>query len=174
MKSFEQYLNKLTLDDLRTELQQLFRDIPAVEEYYELKLSGNQVNKTIKKKYETQINDALYPDSQFHGGFDLDKVEEILNRMKQSHKIRYYIEIGKYAVKQATELANAYGGDYGEDFYIYFEELFEEIIEKAIEMNWGEEYRLEFKKLADGAFEGYGHYDQLQDVFDKMFNTGNH
>lgn len=165
MESFNKFLDSLNHEALKKELGKLYMEIPAVKDYYEIKLSGNKSNQKILKKYQKKIDVALYPDDEFKGGFDLDKVDETLQKLKQTSHLRYYIETGIYAITQLSELANIYGGDFGEDFVIYFEELFEEVVGLSIKFGYGEEYKSSFKILTEMAFEGYGFNDQLNDIF---------
>ena len=77
--------------------------------------------------------------------------------------------MGLFAVETCTEIADEYGGDFGEDFYIYFEELFENVAQAIFKEGLESKYRIWLKEIADGACDGYGHRDQLQESFVEYF-----
>lgn len=101
------------------------------------------------------------------GGLDFEKVDSIVKQLNSDSTLKYYIEVSLHAIEECTSIANEYGGDFGDDFFIYFEELYDKVLELIVKKNLADEYKIRLKEIADYAFEGYGHYDQLQGTYNE-------
>ncbi|MEM6632259.1 MAG: hypothetical protein AAF694_21465 [Bacteroidota bacterium] len=160
-------------EEVYKELEYLYQEFPVVRKYYKLKFSGKEYTDELKQelvtRYQNKIDAAIFPNELFEGGLELDKVDRLLTSFKKKRQFQYFLEIGIYSIQQANVMAEMYGGDFGEDYYLYFEELYEELIEKASELGLSEEYKPMFHELAKSAFEGYGHYDQLNILFEEKY-----
>jgi len=97
-------------------------------------------------------------------GLDIDKTISIIERLNTQLAVKYYIEVSLHAVEECTNIANEYGGDFGEAFFIYFEEVFQNAVTTILKEGFEKEYKIRLKEMVDSAFDGYGHYDQLQDI----------
>lgn len=163
MLDFLNHIKTLDADQLRKELKELYSSYEVVRNYYAIRQKGTAIDKAVLEKYKTQITTALYPDKRMNGGHDYQQVEHILQQLNSDATVRYYIEAGLYAIEECTNLANEFGGG-DEDMFIYFEDLFEQIV-KVVQKNGLEsEYTVYCQEIARTAFDGYGHYDQLNDV----------
>ena len=121
------------------------------------------------RKYKDRIIDALYPDSDFEGGLDIEKVEVVMKQIRRNPNYYYFIGIGLFAVEECTLVANQYGGRYGEEFYEYFEELFKEVVRLIIGKGLQDELRIQVESIVNKAFDGYGHYDQLLAIYEEGY-----
>lgn len=167
MKDFLNYVNAQDKEQLRRELKELYTSFELVREYYQIKLKEGEIDENLLSKYKKQVTKALYFDDFMEGGLDVDKVDGIIKRLNSESTLKYYIEVGLYAIEECTSIANDYGGDFGDEFYIYFEELYGKILERIVKKNLVDEYKIRLREMADTAFDGYGHCDQLQDTYDE-------
>ncbi len=169
MKAFLEHINSQGIESLKSELKELYRSFEVVRSYYQIKFSGNEMDEQLLSSYKDQVIKAIYPNKHMQGGLDTEKVDSVAKQLNSPSTIRYYIEVGLFAVETCTDIANEYGGDFGEDFYIYFEELFEDAIKAIFKERLESEYQIRLKEIADSACDGYGHYDQLQETFSEYF-----
>jgi hypothetical protein len=169
MKTFSNYINSEGIESLKSDLQELYASFEVVRNYYQIKFNNTEMDEQLLSSYKDRIIKAVYPNKYMQGGLDTEKVDSIVKQLKSPSTIRYYIEIGLFAVETCTDIANEYGGDFGEDFYIYFEELFEDVVQTTFKEGIESEYQIRLKEIADSACDGYGHYDQLQDTFSEYF-----
>lgn len=167
MKDFLNYLKAQDKEQLKKELKELYESYELVRDHYQIKLKKGGIDKALLTKYNRQVTNALYLDDYFEGGLDVDKVNKLIEQLDSDATINYYIEVSLHAIEECTCVAKDYGGDFGDEFYIYFEELYETVIQRIIKENLQKKYKLRLKEIADAAFEGYGHYDQLQDTYDE-------
>jgi len=167
-KRLEAYLRKESKAELVEQLLTLYDRVPEAEDFFRLK--PNEATDDIFKKYCRQISNALFPDGNFEGGMDIDKVDHLIFTLnKLTSDIHLQVKIRIFAVQEATQLAEAYGGDYGEDFYIYFEELYEDALKKLKLSKLMGKYQQEMLKTARNAFDGYGHYDTLMETYKQYY-----
>lgn len=165
MLDFLDYIDLKDASQLRDELKELYSSYELVRNHFKIKMLGNEVvDKSLLRKYKAEISDALFPNDLTEGGLDVDKVDRILKQLNSESAILYYIECCLYSIEECTDGANMYGGDFGEEFYIYFEELFKHVIQLIIHRGLKSKYGGRLRRIADSAFDGYGHYDQLQDI----------
>ncbi len=165
MKDFLDYINSRNIEQLRNELRKLYSSYELVRNYFDIKTKKNGgVDKNLLKKYEGEITKAIYPNERMEGGLDIDKVDNIIKGLNSDSTVKYYIESSLFSIEECTNIANEFGGDFGEDFFIYFEALFENVIKIIINQGHESEYKVRLREIADSAFDGYGHYDQLQDT----------
>ncbi len=167
MKDFSKYINTQNKEQLKQELKELYASFELVRDYYQIKLRKGTIDEKLLTKYKRQVTNALYSDDFGQGGFDVDKVDKITERLNSDSTFKYYIEVSLHAIEECTSIANDYGGDFGDDFYIYFEELYEAVLEVIVKKNLVDKYKIRLKEMADNACEGYGHYDQLQDTYNE-------
>lgn len=165
MKDFLKHINSLNIEQLKSELAELYASYDLVKNYYQIKLKNDGLDENVLKKYKDQITEAIYPNKYMEGGLNVEKVDAIIKQLNSDATFKYYIEASLHSIEECTSIANEYGGDFGDDFYIYFEELYEKIVELIVKRSFQEEYKIRLKEIADFACEGYGHYDQLQDVY---------
>ncbi|MGB0931134.1 MAG: hypothetical protein ACPGVB_10180 [Chitinophagales bacterium] len=170
MKDFLDYINSQNIEQLRSELQELFSSYEVVRNYFHIKIKENgEVDKFLLRKYEDEITKAIYPNERMEGGLDIGKVDNIIKGLNSDSTVKYYIECSLFSIEECTNIANEFGGDFGEDFFIYFEELFENVTKIIINQGHESEYKIRLREIADSAFDGYGHYDQLQDTVNEYF-----
>ncbi|MEM1123482.1 MAG: DUF6155 family protein [Bacteroidota bacterium] len=167
MKDFLRYINAQDKEQLRQELRELYSSFELVRNYYHIKLQKAEIDENLLSEYKGQVTKAIYPNKYMQGGLDFEKVDSIVKQLNSDSTFKYYIEVSLHAIEECTDIANEYGGDFGDDFYIYFEELYDKVLELIVKKNLTEEYKIRLKEIADCAFEGYGHYDQLQDTYDE-------
>lgn len=152
MDRFKNYLNALSEEAIKKELEILYENFEVVRDFYGMKLSQGKVTNRLIRKYKDRVIDALYPDGSFQGGLDVDKVDKIMSTVKRNPNYFYYIQVGIYAVEACTTVANDFGGDYGEEFYQYFEELYEGVIKFSEAKGVKDDYREQFEALKSKAF----------------------
>lgn len=167
---FEEYLKELDTKKAKGIIQELYEEFDVVRDFLNMKILNNRIENRVTRKYKDKIIDALYPDGGFEGGFDTEKVESLIKTIKKNPNYFYYIEIGLYAVEKCTNLADTFGGDYGAEFYEYFENLFDEILKCIESKKVKSRYKKRIKEILSKAFEGYGHKDQLNNIFEKYYN----
>ena len=169
MDNFIEYIHSKSKGELVEELKELYSSFEAVRTHYSLKSKDKKFDPKIIKKYETKISEALNLDGNWQGGFNIDKVDNILSRLNSKSNHKYYIELGIYSINECTELANAYGGDYGDEFYLYFIELYQNVNALIWEEGLENEYQMRLRILMEESFEGYGYQDELRDVYYNYF-----
>ncbi|WKN41848.1 DUF6155 family protein [Tunicatimonas pelagia] len=169
MKAFLDHINSQGIEQLKSELRELYSSFEVVRNYYLIKFSDTEIDEKLLATYKDQITQAIYPNKYMQGGLDTEKVDNVIQQLNSHAIIRYYIEASLHAVEECTNIANEFGGDFGEDFYIYFEELFDDVVKVILKENIESEYQIRLQEIANSACEGYGHYDQLQDTLSKYF-----
>lgn len=167
MKEFLKHINAQNIEQLKKELQELYSSFELVRNYYHIKLKQSGIDENLLSKYKDQVTKAIYPDKYMQGGLDFEKVDSIVKQLNSDSTLKYYIEVGLHAIEECTSIANEYGGDFGDDFYIYFEELYDKVLDQIVKKSLVDEYKIRLKEIADVAFEGYGHYDELQNTYDE-------
>jgi Family of unknown function (DUF6155) len=162
MKEFLDHINSQDIKQLRSELRELYSSFEFVRNFYRIKFKSDGIDEKLLSRYKDQITTVIYPNERMQGGLDIEKVDSIIKQLNSDSTIKYYIEICLYSIEECTNIANEFGGDFGDDFYIYFEELFEDAVKLILKENLEDEYKIRLKEIANSAFDGYGHYDQLQ------------
>ena len=170
MKKFLKYIKSKTEEELRTELCELFSSFEIVKDHYNIKISQGQLDSKVLKKYQNKIREALQPDYEWHGGFDVDEVEEIVSKFNNNTSIQYYFELGMYAIEECNDLAEIYQGDFGDEFFVYFVELYENIIDQVLNLKIENKYKVRLKTLMENSFDGYDFQDDLRDIYQSKFN----
>lgn len=172
MREFLDYIRSKSKNELEEELEELFSKFSTIRKHYDFKLGISKTEKIKSpnlKRYKTKIYQALNPDSNWQGGFDIEEVGKILLRLKNKGKIKSYLELGLYSLEECTGLANAYGGDYGEEFYNYFVELYKDMVK----LMWAEglelEYQIRVTDIMEQSFKGYDYQDDLRDIYNKYY-----
>lgn len=151
-------------DELIDELIELSDRFWTVNDYFESKYNLNSKN-VIIKKFKIQINDVLYPDHEFKGGFDVELLDQILTKFKTiTTKLNWQIDLELYALETGNNCAIQFGGSFGEEYYEYFEELFEDTLLKYVKRNNTIDRKIE--TIIKNAFEGYGHKDKLEELYE--------
>jgi len=167
MKEFLKHINSQDIEQLKLELKELYTSYEWVRDYYQIKLKKSEIDQSLLSKYKKQITDALYFDEYGQGGLDVDKANNIIKQLNSESTLRYYIEVSLHAIEVCTSIAKEYGGDFGDYFFIYFEELYDKVLDLVVKKSLVEEYKYRLKEIADVAFDGYDHYDQLQETYDE-------
>lgn len=166
----EKILKSKSVEELKTEVITLFENFTVVQDYIKLKYKSN-TKTTILKKYKQKIDQAIYPDWEFNNGLNLDLVEEIIDEFSNiTPKLNYLIELELHALEAGNQCANDMGGDYGEDYYLYFEELFEQTLKKCKKIRASKTIVSKIEAIIETAFEGYGHKDNLEDLWAQFNN----
>ena len=169
MKELKKYLQLKTKQELEEELMKIYSDFELVKDHYDIKLGGEKIDSKIIEKYQLRIHQALNPDSEWQGGFDIEKVEKILGRLNKKSNKKYYFEIAIYSIDECTKLANCYGGSYGEEFYLYFSGVFGELIQEIEKEGLKKEYRNRLKIVVNESFDGYSFQDDLKEIFENTY-----
>jgi len=167
MKEFLKHINSQDIGQLKEELKELYISFEWVRDYYQIKLKQGKMDQNLLSKYKRQITDAIYFDEYGQGGLDVDKAENIIKQLNSDSTLKYYIEISLHAIEECTRIANDFGGDFGDYFFIYFEELYDKVLDLVVKKNLVDKHKDRLKEIADVAFDGYGHYDQLQETYDE-------
>ena len=159
--NFEQYLRDSDKDLLIDDLRELFASQQGVRSYFTAKLGSNEL---LLKEYLERLIEAIYPDESMNGGMDYRKVDSILQELRTPTTTRQYVEVSLIGVEECSKIAHEFGGA-DEDFLVYFEDLFEEVL-KLIKVNqWKSKYYIRLRQIIEAAFEGYGHHDQLSELY---------
>ncbi|MEO0685329.1 MAG: hypothetical protein AAFY76_09870 [Cyanobacteria bacterium J06649_11] len=167
--NFNEYLASLDLKTSKQELSSLYKNFEVVRDFFNMKLSQGKIDNRTIRKYKDRIIDALYPDSDFEGGLDIERVGAVMKQIGKNPNYYYFIKIGLFAIEECTRVANQYGGSYGEEFYEYFEDLFKEVVKVIVREGLQDELRIQVESVVNGAFEGYGHYDQLLAIYEEEY-----
>ena len=82
LRDFRKYLKNLEEDDLREELEKLYKQLPIVKEYYQFELSAN--HDSIVKSYKTKIDRHYFPTSgRKPKRPKAAKMRDLINQFKQ-------------------------------------------------------------------------------------------
>ena len=105
MNRFINYIKSQSKEDLEEELKELYSSFETVRVHYNFKFNENI--KEIKNgknldHYKTKISLALNFDDSWQGGLDVEKVDKILSRLNSESNIRYYFELGLYALEELS------------------------------------------------------------------------
>lgn len=168
-EELQKLLNNKSKEELVSEILQLHEKFIDVRQYFDFsRTKRKKIHSDIVENYKLQINDALWPDHSFEGGLDIEKVEEVLVTFKQvcDHP-GYQIELLLHAVESASQCAYDFGGDFGEDYYEYFEEVFDETLSYMRRGELMKAFKENSQKVIKNAFEGYGHRDTLEELWEK-------
>lgn len=158
---FEKYLQDSEKESLINDLRELFAGQQGVRSYFLAKLGSD---KLLIEKYCERLIEAIYPDERMNGGMDFKKVDSILQELRTPTTIKKFVEVSLIGVEECSKIANEFGGA-DEGFLVYFEDLFEEVLKSIKENQWKDNYDLRLRQIIETAFDGYGHYDQLSDLY---------
>lgn len=165
---FQKYLDTLNEEELKEQLVVLFEKIQPVRDYYGFR--GKVFDPKKMERYRNKIIEALHPDQWMQGGLNIDGVENALLSFRQlDPDEKYIVELYCFAIREASDLANEYGGDFGDEFYIYFEELFENLLQRLFQKGLLEEFKAPIEDVVGGATDAFGHQDSLRDTFTEFF-----
>jgi hypothetical protein len=164
--NFEQYLRDSEKDSLINDLRELFASQQGVRSYFTAKLGSNEL---LLEEYRERLMAAIYPDEMMNGGMDGRKVDSILQELRTPTTTRQFVEVSLIGVEECSKIANDFGGA-DEDFLVYFEDLFEEVLHLIKVNQWKSKYDMRLRQIIETAFEGYGHHDQLSDLYSIHFD----
>ena len=130
--------------------------------------SSESKGATRLKGLEKKINEALYPNSEWQGGFDISEIDKIIKRVDRKKVLTDSIHWRLFALEQCNVLSDIYGGDYGEEFYDFFLSLYSKVVELIIKTNSIDLYRKKISEVVKKSFVGYGYQDELRELYENF------
>ncbi|TRX58615.1 hypothetical protein FNH22_12090 [Fulvivirga sp. M361] len=161
-------LDQKNKEELLEEIIALYKKFKVVREFYGLSNKKKKEHVEIIEGYKHKITNALWPDGNFEGGLDLEKVNRLLKQFSSvCDNTKDQIELELYSLYQANSCAICFGGDFGEEYYEYVEERFDQTLNKMIRSRSFENQKRNVQAIIKNAFEGYGHKDRLEELMAK-------
>ena len=126
LTALKRYLKARSKEELTGEISELFKKIPAVKDYYQVKLDP-QAEGQVAEKYQKIIQDEFFPARGF-GKARLAVARKAVNDYKKiAVSPASVADIRLFYVEQGVKFTNAYG-DIDEPFYNSMEGMYEKAI----------------------------------------------
>jgi len=169
VSTLKKSLAKNSKADLIKEILLLYKKIPAVKEYYSMQ-AGDQ--KEILEKYKAII-EKEFVEGKTRGMPKLRfaVARKALNDFKKLTDDQYLIA---NLMLTYAESVSHFSSEYGpneEKFYTLPEDMFEQVLEMAKKGGFLNKFKNRAYEMVDGACDGWGHLDSLQDTYKSYYGN---
>ncbi|MGL4376912.1 MAG: DUF6155 family protein [Microcoleaceae cyanobacterium] len=164
----KQYLKNASQEELILDITELFKNFPAVKDYYQIKLYP-QEEKEIAAKYKKIIEEQFFPSRGF-GKAKLSVAKKAISDYKKVGQSQAaLIDIMLFYVEQGVKFTNAYG-DIDEQFYLSMEGVYEQVVEIIIKANLKDIFQERCQKIMEDTSDiGWGFHDMLTEIYEEAF-----
>ncbi len=129
----KKHLNNCSQSELISDITELFKRIPSVKDYYQIKLNP-QEEKEVAAKYKKIIEHEFFPTRGF-GKAKLSVAKKAISDYRKICKTNTsLIDVMLFYVEQGVKFTNAYG-DINESFYLSMEGVYEQAVGIIITSN---------------------------------------
>ncbi len=168
--ALHKYLDSASREELVKEINDLYKLFPAVQEYYQAKLSDVEDGEdALLKKYKKIVKNEFMPDRGL-GKARLSIARKAIADFKKIAKNKNNIaDIMVYYVEMGVEFTNAYG-DIDESFYNSMEGMYDAACEYIKIHNLTGVFIQRMRQMVQATSGiGWGFHDDLSDMFHNYF-----
>lgn len=164
LRDFKKHLSGMSFDEIIADITTLYKDIPAVREYYLAKLCP-AAETTILEKYKKIIENEFFPNRGF-GKARASVVRKAINDFKKVAKSPYNIvDLLFFHVSIGVDFTNSYG-DIDDPFYTSLENSFEQALKYSVNHGIDDEVKENAEMLLEKCQGfGWGFSDIITDIF---------
>ena len=168
LTDIKQYLKKASQEELISDVTELFKKFPAVQDYYQIKLYPED-EQEIAAKYKKIIEDQFFP-SRGLGKAKLSVAKKAISDYKKvCQNQATLIDIMLFYVEQGVKFTNAYG-DIDEPFYLSMEGVYQQVVEIIIKANLKDIFEQRCRKIMKDTEDiGWGFHDMLTEIYEGAF-----
>jgi hypothetical protein len=168
LTELKSYLSGKTEKQLVGEISELFRQFPAVRDYYTSKLSSSG-SADILEKHKSIIRNQFFPTRGF-GKARLSVARKAVNDFKKVATSKHQVvDIMLFYVEQGSRFTNEYG-DIDERFYNSMESMYESALQFIADNSMQSDFQGRCALIVENATDGWGFYDSLSALYDEFFN----
>jgi len=164
----KRYLQDCPQEQLVNDAIELFKKIPSVKDYYQLKLQPGDISEVVSK-YKKIIEHEFFPARGF-GKARLSVAKKAIaeyQKICESHSS--LIDVMLFYVEQGVKFTSAYG-DIDEPFYSSMEGVYEKAIAAIVKHDLSHEFQERCAKIVrDTSGTGWGFHDTLSDIYRTAF-----
>lgn len=164
LRDFKKHLSAMPLDEIITDIITLYKDVPAVKEYYLAKLCPD-AELTILEKYKKIIKDEFFPDRGF-GKARTSIVRKAISDFKKiARSPNNVVDLLFFHVSMGVDFTSSYG-DINDAFYISLERSYEQALEYALKHGISDAIREDAESLFEKCQGfGWGFSDNITEIF---------
>lgn len=171
LSTLKQYLKTRSQAELIEDISELFKRIPAVKDYYQVKLNPLAESQVVEK-YKKVIEDEFFPARGF-GKARLSVARKAVNDYKKVAASPASIaDIMVFYVEQGVKFTNEYG-DIDEPFYNSMESMYAKALEWMNKYELKDMFYLRCRQIvSDTSRIGWGFHDALGYLYNDAFEHG--
>ncbi|MEM9001959.1 MAG: DUF6155 family protein [Cyanobacteria bacterium P01_F01_bin.86] len=168
LTTLKQYLKVRSQAELIEDIAELFKKIPAVKDYYQLKLDPQSEDQVIEK-YKKVIQDEFFPARGF-GKARLSVARKAVNDyQKIAMSTTSIADIMLFYVEQGVKFTTEYG-DIDEPFYNSMESMYNKVLEWITKYNLQDIFQPRCRRIVtDTSGMGWGFHDALAEIYHEVF-----
>ena len=171
LTALKKYLKTCSQEELTAEISALYKGVPAVKDYYQVKLHP-QSELQVAEKYKKIIENEFFPTRGF-GKARLSVARKAVNDYKKlTASAASVADIKVFYVEQGVRFTNAYG-DIDEPFYNSMESMYATALEWIAKHDLQKEFQSRCKAIVcDTSGIGWGFHDGLNDLYTEAYGSG--
>ncbi len=170
LTDLKKYLKNCSQSELIDEIAELFKQIPAVKDFYQIKLNP-QAEIEVVEKYKKIVENEFFPARGF-GKARLSVARKAVNDYKKiAVSPESVADIMLFYVEQGVQFTREYG-DINESFYSSMESMYETALQWIVKHGLegvAEPRCRRIVELTSGM--GWGFYDALYDIYEKFLSS---
>jgi hypothetical protein len=168
--TLKKYLKSRSQDQLINDIAELYKRVPAVKDYYQIKLNP-QAETEVLEKYMKIIKDEFFP-TRGYGKARLSVARKAINDYKKIAGTPTSVaDIMLFYVEQGVRFTSEYG-DIDEPFYISMESMYESALQWMEKHELKDVFHPRCKRIIDDTRNmGWGFHDTLQEIYHESFGT---
>lgn len=164
VSTLKKELNKKTKAVLIDEIISLYKTIPAVNEYYNIR-AGNETE--ILEKYRAIITkEFVEGTTRGMPKLRFSVARKALNDFKKLTKDSRLIADLMFTYAESVSHFSSEYGPSEEKFYVLPEDMFEEVLEMASKGGFLDKFQVRARAMVAGACDGWGHFDSLKERYE--------
>lgn len=166
----KRYLKVRSQAELIEDIAELFKKIPAVKDYYQLKLDPQSEDQVIEK-YQKVIQDEFFPARGF-GKARLSVARKAVNDYKKiATSTTSIADLMLFYVEQGVKFTREYG-DIDEPFYNSMESMYGKALEWITKYDLQDVFQPRCQRVVtDTSGIGWGFHDALGDMYYEAFSS---
>ncbi len=169
IRSLKQYLNSRSQAELVDEIADLVKRFPAVQEYYQVKLSPNDDSQVLNK-YKKIIENEFFPTRGIGRGKLSVAKKAISDYRKIGKSPESMADLLLFYVEQGVKFTNEYG-DIDAPFYSSMESVYQQVVEWISKYQLQRLFQSRCQKIVEDTKEiGWGFHDTLTEIYTEGFD----
>ena len=169
VRQFNQYLSGKSSEQLTKELSDLYKNIPAVRDYYAMRMDDNGKQEVLAK-FKTVIDQEFFPKRGMPNG-RLSVVRKAVMDFKKLNGVNAeLLELALYYVEVGVKFTQTYG-DIDEPFYNSMESMYFNALKWAAQLQLLPNYQTQFLTMVHQTSEmGWGFHDGLLESYQQFYD----